>query len=188
MRCQPSDGSRCRAFSSYILQVDDNPNFAAPNYQMTVPDTFTDLSQALTEGQWHWRVASISTSGTISEHSQIGELFVDFTPPDAPALTQIPSSPTAQSRPQLAWEEIADATRYRLQLSQDNVFSQASVEEYLSETEIQIQIPLASGTWYARISAIDKAGKRVRLWPGQQFCCRHNCAGVAGSSHVVPCG
>ncbi len=150
---------------TYSLQVDDDWNFSNPDVTQTglTSSEYTLTSgEALTEGNWYWRVKAIDGAGNDSGWAGYWSFTVDTTPP-APTTLSSPGDGgfTNTQYPNLNWSNISDPSgvSYKLQVDNNADFSSPELDKSsLSGTGYTVPTPLAETTYYWRVKAVDGAG------------------------------
>ena len=89
--------------------------------------------------------------------------------PGAPALVAPPDGSTASSNtPTFAWDAVADAEAYQIQVDDDADFSSPEIEETTASTDYTPASGLGGGTYYWRVRASNGYG--TGAWsPKQEF-------------------
>jgi hypothetical protein len=95
---------------------------------------------------------------------------VDTTPPAVPTLTAYTPDPTSNRRPALDWNDVAGASKYRIQVSTSSTFSTFLVNDAtLTSSSYTPSSDLPEGTIYWRASSIDDAGNESSFPTADSF-------------------
>jgi RHS repeat-associated protein len=147
--------------ASYHLQVAANSGFNTPLVDATgLTATSYTPATALPEGTIWWRVRTFDTAGKVGSFSAAGSFVVDLTAPAVPVLIPVTPSPTNNRRPTLAWNAVATASSYRVQVSSTSGFTSLLVDATVSTLTYQPTIDLPEGQVYWRAASLDEAGNQ----------------------------
>jgi hypothetical protein len=97
----------------YLLQIAPTPEFGAGLIEHRLPPV-TQHQEALTEGEWHWRVASLDETGQAHLFSP-HRAFLVRPLPVAPAETQ---AKTGQGEAHFSWGNVTGAAQYDFEVNQ----------------------------------------------------------------------
>ncbi|MFC1926574.1 hypothetical protein ACFLWV_02360 [Chloroflexota bacterium] len=150
--------------ATYDVQVDDTDNtFGSLVVDESGLGTSTYTTAALVDGTYHWRARAIDGVGNTGAWSAAWSFTVDTTPPADPDLIS-PNDGiiTGDNTPTFNWEAVTDPSgvTYGLQVDDtDDTFGSLVIDE--SGLDITIFVtpdPLADGTYYWRVNAVDGVG------------------------------
>lgn len=143
---------------SYEVQVDDNSDFSAPEFDETVEDLSVVVT-GFVDGTWYWRVRAINSYGTTGEWSETWTFTVDTVAPDAPVLQNPEDGSTVYGTPEFEWNASDGASLYQFEY---NTLNDSETYEYRSEeiatttiTPPDMETPV---TYYWFVRAGDEAG------------------------------
>lgn len=170
----------------YTIQIDDTSNFSSPiiDYTSSLSSqgvfgfvvgqasgsgsyTAGSESQTLSDGAYYWRVKAIDNNGAESSYSLANggsiAFVVDNTNPTVPGSPST-TSPTSDTTPTWSWTASTDlggldfSDPYVLNWSLDNTFSSGVFSSSSSTNSFTHSTPVADGTWYLRVKAVDSLG------------------------------
>ncbi len=163
----PSDGETCQPLevtfewnegswaAAYHLEVDDDHHFLSPVYDQSVIASTSQEVSGLTIGStYYWRVQSVNNCGYESSWSSIRNFETLNSSIDAPTL--VSPADAAGDRPinlTLVWEEIADATDYRIEVDNNNDFSSPLYDEVINGTSTEADGLSGVTVYYWRVRA-----------------------------------
>ena len=154
---------------SYVLEVDDDQNFASINVitpqLFNVTYTLSDM-EALGEGLYYWRVRASDSLGNTGLPSAAWGFRVDNTPPDSPTLNSpLNSSNTANKTPSFNWASVTDdysmPVSYVLEVDDDQNFASININKINLSGQTYALSPaetLDEGVYYWRVKASDNVG------------------------------
>ncbi|MCH9024165.1 MAG: hypothetical protein IH931_02440 [candidate division Zixibacteria bacterium] len=151
---------------SYRLEIADDSNFTSMLSTYISDSNFVLPVIDLLEGDYFWRVKSLTTAGTdSSEYSVVRSLTIDRTPPDAVSLL-IPANGTTivDSTPEFDWSDVTKGAPvlYDLYLSLDSNFpggAGTTVYSDITESQFTPPNPIQPDTvTYWRVVSRDLAG------------------------------
>ena len=148
----------------YYFAVSDNSAFPYENRNSGwIAATNWDVSPAIQEGVWYWRVMARDNAGNISAWSASRSFMIDVTPPAAPTLlAPADKSKAADNTPTFDWNDVTDPSgvTYRIQVDNENTFSPPILIDAsgLTASAYNASIPLPNGTYYWRVKTTDGAG------------------------------
>jgi hypothetical protein len=148
----------------YRLQVSNTSAFSylLVNQTSLTASQFT-LTTALTAATtYYWRAKVVDGAGNDSGWTAAWSFYVDTTAPSGPALLS-PSNGarTSNNTPTFSWSSVTDPSgvSYTIQVSTSNTFASTVVNvSGLTSTTYTPSVPLADGTYYWRVGAVDGAG------------------------------
>lgn len=130
--------------------------------------------QTLGNGQYYWRIEATDSSYTLSgwedANSGAAAFGVDTSAPSVPG-TPSTTSPTTSTSPTWSWAASTDSGSglatmpYTIQLSQNSSFASGVTDAITGVNYYTPPSPLALGTWYARVKAVDALGNASAYSP-----------------------
>jgi hypothetical protein len=154
----------------YHIQIDDDPAFGSP---VVNNDTLTTASYTpttgLTEGLFQWRVRSIDAQRCPGPFSLADTFEIDRTPPAAPSLIPMQPARTRNTRPEFAWNAVAGASSYRLQVANNPTFTPMRLNLTLTDASYTPNTDLPEGSIYWRVASRDAAGNLSQFCPSDRF-------------------
>ncbi len=151
--------SRNTEAARYRLQIAPTAGFEQPVFD-DAGLTSAEHTVQLPPGSYHWRVASVRSSGDMGPWSDPQTLRRDLPPPPPPAVA--PPAPTSQA-PQLQdggmllrWADTPGVS-YRVQVSSDAGFATVLVDERVGAAQWLLK-QAQGGTFYVRVATINAAG------------------------------
>lgn len=153
--------NRVSGAARYELQVDNNPDFGSPFFNLTTTNDKAVPTVRLPVGDVFWRVRAVSSSGNQSTWTR-SEIVVDR----SAAAVPTPSSPIGGeqlSQPGepalLKWSAVPGATRYYVEVDGDAVPDWVGATPYSSPgPSFQIPAPQAPKVWHWRVRAETSPG------------------------------
>lgn len=146
--------------ASYHLQVARDPGFSDLALERPQVQT-TRLTEALPDGHYFWRVASVDLSGENGAWSDIQSLTIV---PDPPRV----EPPIVDSHLlAVRWEARAGA-QYRVQIARNPEFTQILIDRSVNEALLSLKRP-RPGNYYARVQIINGEGGPGRFGPTRRF-------------------
>jgi hypothetical protein len=135
----------------YELQIAPTPDFSDGLIERRLPPV-TRQVETLTEGDWHWRVASVDETGKVHLWSE----------PRAFRVQPLPNPPVAYARAdagqaQFAWTESKGAARYDLQVGASPDLGEGQLQRNTDATHLSVT--LDPGKYYWRMRAVEADGK-----------------------------
>ncbi len=149
------------ADDAYLLEWSQDNEFSSIAGSTTVATNSYTHSTPLADGTWYIRVRAVDIVGNESDFAASGNVVIDTTPPSTPG-TPTTSTPTSDSTPTWLWSPSTDnvigltASPYYIEWSQDNEFSSIAGSTTVATNSYTHSTPLADGTWYIRVRAVDK--------------------------------
>jgi hypothetical protein len=177
--------------ATYRVQVATASTFesgviSAVIYDSSVTTAFDSLATPLSGGMvYYWRVDASNTNGT-SAWSQIRNFTTAALSPAAPALLAPTNATTGISTtPKLTWSTVANATRYRLQVSTSSMFATLAVNDSnLTVAADSLKIPLAgTTTYYWRVNASNTYG--TSAWTTIRFFATRASTGIVAATKAA---
>ncbi|GEM_PF-1695030 len=146
----------------FKLQVSTDSEFGSVNYSTdaVTSNTATQLSESMDNGNYFWRVKRKNSDNFWSSWSEVFDLTVDTTPPDAPQLKSPADLSWSSSTVTFRWKEV-DAGVSGLDLYELQVSTEAGFGIYessiTSDREVEVT-ELGQVTYWWRVNAKDRAG------------------------------
>lgn len=146
--------SKPQEINHYRFQLASEESFSSPlvDHSVQSNERFTP-GQALVPGSYHWRLASIDSSGKQGPFSDISTFeyrsIPDTPDPEKPAL--------GEDEINFHWRTAGANMQYQFQLDSNPEFIQPSIDRNVSEPHITIATPSAQ-TYFFRVRAIDVTG------------------------------
>jgi nitrogen fixation protein FixH len=173
-----TDPSPSSGIASYTLQLDTSSSFNSGNLRTITGITGTSYTaaSALTDGTWYWRVNATDKAGNTGSYSSYWTIVIDTVAPGLPTLLS-PSdgASTNVNRPIFTWSAATDATSgvasYTLQIDTSSSFNSGNLRTItgITGTSYTVTSPLADGTWYWRVRAVDNAGNTGTYTTSRSF-------------------
>ncbi|MFX1286587.1 MAG: hypothetical protein ACFFB5_23320 [Promethearchaeota archaeon] len=137
----------------YVVQVDDELSFTWP--WLVYINAFTNSNELsiLPNGSFYWRVHAVDAEGNVSPWSLswsftiAADVPILISPPDRTVLTD--------NTPLLNWTEVNDTVEYVIQIDDAVFFNIPRVLDVNVTTSSYETLPLAVGTYYWRVRAVD---------------------------------
>ncbi|MDP1676629.1 MAG: putative collagen-binding domain-containing protein, partial [Bacteroidota bacterium] len=146
--------------TEYRLQIATDSTFATIVLNdSTLTDTTRTVSSFQSFTKYYWRVGAKNIAGQ-SPFSTVWTYTTSITPPNAPLLSSPNDNATGQPvNIQFSWYSVSNATSYRLQLSQDSIFTNL-IHDQNSITDTTLQIsPLNNlSKYFWRVSSSNSGG------------------------------
>jgi hypothetical protein len=149
----------------YYAAVSDNSAFPYENRNSgwITADNW-DVSPALPDGVWYWRVQAKDNVGNVGDNSATKSFHVDTTAPPAPSLIAPANGAViSDNTPTFLWTSVFDPSgvTYDIQVDNDSGFSspEVNVTGFVDNTcTVPDENALAPSTYYWRVQAVDGAG------------------------------
>lgn len=149
--------------AQYHFELAAEPGFEHPIARLQAKPSSLRLPQALSPGDYFWRIASEGVNGNIGPFSDPVPLSFQA----LPEAGQVESESGRTRDVTFHWREGMPGQRYRFQLSRSPDFAKKRIDQVV--TESQITMPkLPAGTWYLRAQAIGEDGYEAPMPPAQQ--------------------
>jgi photosystem II stability/assembly factor-like uncharacterized protein len=100
----------------------------------------------------------VTDVGGLSATDTLSITVNDLTPPDVPVIYAVAG--TTDNQPTLDWENVGDLDYYVVEYDTSPGFGSAVAISNITLSEYQMPSPLADGTWYWRVKAVDTAGNQ----------------------------
>ncbi len=135
----------------YVLQIAPTPDFGDGLIERRLPPV-TRQVETLSEGDWHWRVASVDEAGKVHLWSE----------PRAFRVQPLPNPPVAYARAdageaQFAWAASKGAARYDLQVGASPDLGEVQIKRDTDATTLSVT--LDPGKYYWRMRAVEADGQ-----------------------------
>ncbi len=149
--------------TQYHFELAADPGFQQPIARLQEKSTSLRPPQALSPGDYYWRIASEGPNGNLGPYSDAIPLSLQALPEAGTVEHEAGRSRDVTFR----WREGVPGQRYRFQLSRSPDFATTRIDQVV--TESQITLPkLPTGTWYLRAQAIGEDGYEAPMPPAQQ--------------------
>ncbi len=148
--------------TGYHLQIATDAGFGNTIHDvMVTPTSYTVPAGILGGNQtYYWHVSSVNSGGE-GIYSTIFHFTTQIGPPAAPLLSAPPDSSTDVSRfPLLDWNDVPNATSYRVQVATDAGFVNLVINQVGNLSQYQVTTAvLQADTWYFwRVNATNTGG------------------------------
>ena len=146
--------ARSLAAQAYRLQIATDEKFSAPIAEAeSIESTTFRPKQALTPGDYYWRIASRTAAGKQGPFSDAQKFTYKLPPPAAK-----PEPPEVDDKlVRFRWSAGEPGQTFRFQLARDAEFKTPIVDNTLTEPRVEVVNP-GGGTYYLRVQAIDSDG------------------------------
>ncbi len=167
-------------FDRYEIQIATDAAFSSPLVGYTPAGELTAVqytpAEPLEHGtKYYWRVRAWNTAGEYSSWSAVRTVRVKYAAP----VLQTPVNGATNLQPEFAWEAIAGATSYTLQVSRNEAFTSLVISKTVVGTRYNHPVNLPVGRYYWRVWANGAFG------PGEKSEVRWFEAGLATSVPVL---
>jgi hypothetical protein len=160
----------------YEVWIDNDSDFTSPEYQMLVTENLHEVSTALSDENYYWKVRARDVLGHWGDWSAPFVLMIDTRPPETPASSTTNGLITNQVNPTLSWAGVLDYSYsptgensgvrwYELWIDNDNDFSSPFIIQFSPDTYFQAGVDenypslgFPDAKWYYRVRAWDWAG------------------------------
>ncbi len=147
----------------FIFQYDDNSDFSSPIFTSDelITESCTPPFQQLGV-TYYWHVKARDEAGNWSDWSSKGNLYIYPTIPGSPTLT-LPEYGlfTFDNRPTLAWEEVRDSYKYKVQVSKSKDFTTIIQKATILSPDLEFTTSLlVDGKYFWRVRAINVLGEK----------------------------
>lgn len=154
----------------YEIEFAFDDDFRNDIVSFTSDATTFDVPTPLPDGRLYWRVRGVGLLGP-GPWSDGNRLDIDATPPSE--LVELRSPENLEQvddvEPKLSWRSVRDAREYRLQVDDSPTFDSPLVDVVQRSTIYRFDAPLAQGTYYWRVAAIDELGNQGTFAVTPQF-------------------
>ncbi len=159
----------------YFVQIARDKDFKSILEEKTVPST-SYTKDAMTPGQYYFRVRSVAADGFYSNFSQT----VGWEQKEAPELGGMEN--TADVIPVLQWAPLGKGWGYHLQVANDPQFSDLIVDQKaIDGTRYAFTKKLEPGQYYVHLRGVEN-GRPVSSWtPAQTMTIKNEPKNVEGS-------
>jgi hypothetical protein len=158
----------------YQFQLAADPNFNSPLFNISTRNTRATPEKTVPNGTYYWRVASIDSSGSVSNWSpvmSIVKLWAETptlsTPLDE-ATISFPDDPLV-----LRWNAVPGAAKYRVFLARDedlgSLVTTGGQPLEVQATNLAPNVLLASNTYYWAVTPLDPQGNPGNQSPVRSF-------------------
>jgi len=147
----------------YRVYMDNDSNFSSVDrYSEWILLDQWEVTPALSEGMWFWRVQAKDNAGNVGDNSQ-SSFRVDITRPPTPTpLEPADGAATTDNSPTFRWAALVDNSMpvtYGLQVDNDNDFSSPEVDASgLRDNAYTPTVGLPYENYSWRVRAFDNAG------------------------------
>ena len=147
--------------STYELELAGDPAFDSPILNVTTKNTRAAAKDLEANGTYYWRVRGVTGTGTLGAWSETRSFELEWAaqptlqkPTNGATLT-FPSEPL-----ELNWSVVPGATKYLVRVATDPGLGSLVWSEPFetAATSFTLNDPLASGTYYWGITALDAEG------------------------------
>ena len=152
--------------AQYQIQVDNTPNFSSPEFQTSAAVTSITANQYFQTGQYSWRVRSLTNNSIAGAWSEVWNFSVQL--PGPILLSPSNNSTDSTSPPTFSWSSVQNASRYQVQIDEDQYFSSPVVDQQTTSRTVSIPDTLTPGNhqcqvdyyypYYWRVRALDSGG------------------------------
>ena len=145
---------------SYDVEVSINASFSPLAFsKQGISDTSCSPTGLLGGTTYRWRVKANNPAGS-SDWSSVWSFTTIMQAPAVPTLSSPPHGATGlESTPTIIWSPSAGASKYRLQIAKDSVFSSIIVDDSTITSTFAAVGPLEGGvTFYCRVCASNADG------------------------------
>jgi len=137
-----------------VLQVATDPAFLHPLVEQRTSGQRWRTTDALPEGRYYWRVASLDAQGQQGRYGQSMPLQRSDVPVD-PSLQQLQPGKRMLT---LRWQASDGHPRYRVQIARNAAFSKLLLDREVDAPEVTLKQPWRGGTLHVRVQQIDDDG------------------------------
>ena len=153
--------------SRYHVQIADDAGFTKLVKESSDITANSYETGDLEFKSYYFRVSSIDVDNRQGAWSDPLRFAMQLPPPkDAPAVEAPTISKTDIS---IRWQDLGDGTSYRFQLAGEPEFGKVLVDQKVPASEITLEKPKKSGTYYARTAAIDRWNQEGDFSAPQSF-------------------
>ncbi len=151
--CQPTfRWSQPKGITRYHFQLGDNDRFTTLLADATTLNRPQyGLQEQLLPGLYYWRLASTDPSGQEGPYSDPQQFRC---PPPRPDMA---NARLDKEKMVYRWRGSKTETRYRLQVSREEAFTNPSVDQELTEPQVDLHA-LTPGTYYIQVAAVAPDG------------------------------
>jgi predicted phage tail protein len=142
---------------TYQLQVDDNRNFNALEYDSHMAETINSIETELTLGDYYWRVRALNQYGTPGKWSSARKFSINYAP-EVPELIRPVDDEIIETTTTLTleWGSVEFGDSYQVHVDNNSNFSSPEFDSSGSTTNRNVSDSLEQGFYYWRVRAINK--------------------------------
>jgi parallel beta-helix repeat protein len=154
---------------TYYVAVSDNHEFPYENRSSGwIMDNGWEVSPALPESVWYWRVKARDNAGNAGAWSEDFWFRIDATAPPTPILVWPENGGNLNDNtPNLDWDAVIENSMpvtYDVQVDNDDNFDSPLIwENDIADDSYQVLNAMVEGIWYWRVRAEDNAGN-IGAW------------------------
>lgn len=155
----------------YELQVDLLSSFNSTNLRnfSGVKLLEQEVIPQLTDDLWYYRVRAVDYSGNASPWSTALTVSIDTEPSGVPVTNLFPT-PTNDDTPTFTWEAVTGASGYRIQVAEDDQFSNIVIDDSdLTSVSFTAGEALSQRLFFWRLASLDEAGNQSAYSLPKQF-------------------
>ena len=135
----------------YRVQASDTATFDTLVVDAETNDTRLDLP-VLQPGSYFLRIRGIDAQG-LEGRDALAQFTAEAFPEAPFVIAPGADSKVREDRPEFSWAQVADAARYRFELSADPAFSELIATQYEKSTSLRASQALAAGRYHWRVAA-----------------------------------
>jgi hypothetical protein len=135
----------------YRVQASDTATFDTLVVDAETSDTRLDLP-VLQPGNYFLRIRGIDAQG-LEGRDALAQFTAEAFPEAPFVIAPGADSKVREDRPEFSWAQVADAARYRFELSADPAFGELIATQYEKSTSLRATQALAAGRYHWRVAA-----------------------------------
>lgn len=135
----------------YRVQASDTATFDTLLVDAETSDTRLDLP-VLKPGNYFLRIRGIDARG-LEGRDALAQFTAEAFPEAPFVIAPGADSKVREDRPEFSWAQVADAARYRFELSADPAFGELIATQYEKSTSLRASQALAAGRYHWRVAA-----------------------------------